>query len=245
MNSFKETFNSRPQSDWIMLYKKFAWISATVLNISKLKDILTTDEHKAAFRNFIFQQSKFTNHYYFTLPNLVRQLPYYEDVCMGVLSLTNFFNNSCAPNIRVFYDDSKAKFFTLRPIKKGEQLFIGYDTEFWNYPVEVRREKMYKHAGFVCKCEACEQPHKFPLEADLQKKDRNAYCHSILSNPRMKNDYLRLFVESNLDIAVREYRRACEYLDSHDANVPCLENCLIEGFLDKCLRVFTAFDDLS
>jgi SET domain-containing protein len=63
---------------------------------------------------------------------------------MGVLSLTNFFNHSCAPNVRLFYDDSKAKFITLRPIKKGEQLFIGYNVEFWHQPVEDRRAALYK-----------------------------------------------------------------------------------------------------
>jgi hypothetical protein len=245
MNSFKDAYTSRSPSDLIMLYKRFAWLTATVLNISKLKDVLVTEDHKAMLRNFIFRQSKFANQYYFILDNLVRQRPYYKKVCMGVLSITNFFNHSCAPNVRLFYDDSMAKFITLRPIKKGEQLFIGYNVEFWRQPVEVRRDTLIKKDGFICKCEACEQPHNYPLENGLINKDPRAYCHSMDSNPRLRNEFLKMSAESDVDAAVKQFRKACDYLDTHDANVPCWENCLIESFLDIALRVFTAFDDLS
>jgi hypothetical protein len=245
MNSFKEKFTSRPQSEWIMLYKKFAWITATALNISKLKDVLVTEDHKAMLRNFVFRHSKFTNHYYLVVCNLVRQKPYFEDVCIGVLSLTNFFNNSCVPNVKPFYDDSKVKFITLRPIKKGEQLFIPGVREFWQDTVEDRKAIAWKKHGFICKCEACEQPEKYPLENDFQSKDRGAYCHSIQTNPRMKNDFIKLFTQYDVDVAVREFRRACEYLDTHDKDFPSYEGALVDGIMSKCIFVFTAYDDLS
>jgi hypothetical protein len=54
-----------------------------------------------------------------------------------------------------------------------------------------------------------------------------------------------MYVESDVYTAVKQFRKACDYLDSHDGNVPCWENCLIESFLDISLRVFTAHDDLS
>jgi hypothetical protein len=52
MNSFKESkhYLSRTQNELLNTCKKIAYVTATVLNHSKLKDILVTEEQKAAFR---------------------------------------------------------------------------------------------------------------------------------------------------------------------------------------------------
>jgi hypothetical protein len=243
MNSFKETnqFLSRPLSELYVDYKKIAYITATVLNCSKLKDVLVTEEQKAAFRNFVLRQTKIIPAYYFQWSSFFRCEPYCENVCYGTLSLTNFFNNSCAPNVHVFLEDSKVLFHTVRPIKKGEQLFIGYGATHLENPVKVRQANLKKERGYVCKCEACEQPHKYPLEDNLQVKDRSAFCHS----PRAQREMSKMIQERDVDAAIKQFPLICDYLDAHERIHPSYETNQMNLHLLMCMMVFCACDEIK
>jgi hypothetical protein len=232
MNSFSENQSPLSLKDLNNQYKELAHGIAIVLNHSKLKDVLVTEEHKAAYRNFY--------KYYLPVHVLKSRDPFFETVCSGILSLTNFFNHSCAPNVRVLFDDSKAKFITVRPIKKGEQLFVSATSMFDKFPVQIRRDTLYRLGGFICKCEACEQPHKYPLENDLQIKDRGAYCHSS----RAERDFEKLITERNVDTAIKQFRKASDYLDTHVGIYPSYETSYISFYLNKCIEIFCACDQI-
>jgi hypothetical protein len=244
LNSPRETkqFLSSPKKDLVEIYKIIAFTTVIVLNYSKLKDIMITEDHKIAFRKFVFRHMEMVPQYYFGWQSFLRCEPYAEEVCRGILSLTNFFNNSCAPNVRVFFDNSKVRFVTMRPIKKGEQLFVGYGKTHVQQSVEDRQASLFKERGYVCKCEACEQPHKYPLMDSLQVKDRGAFCHC----PKFQREFNKQVQERDVDTAVKQFRLACDYLDakSHRTH-PSYEIHQADMLLQLCIMVFCAYDELK
>jgi hypothetical protein len=64
-----------------------------------------------------------------------------------------YFNHSCSPNVIYKIFNNKIYFYTLRDIKKGEELYITYID-----PTEdrkKRKEKLFTTYGFICNCELC------------------------------------------------------------------------------------------
>lgn len=70
-----------------------------------------------------------------------------------VLSLVN---HSCAPNLINFAVDNREVCVTIRPVKKGEQLFISYISQDGTMlPPQARQDHLKKYYDFDCKCEKC------------------------------------------------------------------------------------------
>jgi hypothetical protein len=100
---------------------------------------------------------------------------------------------------------------------------------------------MKKIHGYVCKCEACEQPHKYPLEDDLQIKDPAAYCHSL----NFQRELRKIIQEFDVDAAVKQFRLACDYLDSHGSIFPSNETNKIKLVLQSCMMVVFGCDEIK
>lgn len=65
------------------------------------------------------------------------------------------FNHSCIPNVHHFKDDNNiVRGVTVRPIKKGDQIFINYLGSL-NISTQERRNYIVQHWKFVCECEKC------------------------------------------------------------------------------------------
>lgn len=70
-----------------------------------------------------------------------------------VLSL---FNHSCAPNLYNYSVDNRKFCVTIRPVKKGEQLFISYLGRDDNQTANQRKHILKTKWNFECKCDKCE-----------------------------------------------------------------------------------------
>jgi hypothetical protein len=92
--------------------------------------------------------------------------------------------------------------------------------------------------GFVCKCEACEQPHKYPLSDTFQIKDPGAYCHSL--NPQLEKEVIKLVKNDDVDAALKQFRLACDYLDDHAEDYPSVETSNVQSLWSKSFQVFYA-----
>lgn len=66
----------------------------------------------------------------------------------------SYFNYACAPNILYYPYKGHTVCFSLRPIKRGEQLFVSYFGDF-NDQMEVCHSIMMESIGFDCRCERC------------------------------------------------------------------------------------------
>lgn len=73
-----------------------------------------------------------------------------------IYDILSRYNHSCVPNIRHIIDDDETTYcVAVRPIKKGEQLFINYviDMPFEND--QKRKDYIMELWGFKCYCEKC------------------------------------------------------------------------------------------
>lgn len=100
------------------------------------------------------------------------------DVPGGVIGrkvglVSSLFNHACAPNVfnATNIGGDLDIFISIRPIKKGDQVFIGY-----GYPLEdltkVRHAQLKQKYNFDCKCDKCE-PHSAPSDRSLMAANAN------------------------------------------------------------------------
>lgn len=64
------------------------------------------------------------------------------------------FNHACSPNLLNYSINGLQLCITIRPIKKGDQLFVSYSCD--DLPTEDRQIQLMQHYGFHCKCDKCE-----------------------------------------------------------------------------------------
>lgn len=90
---------------------------------------------------------------------------------LGIFSA--LFNHSCVPNVQEVWIDNRTACMTIRPIRKGEQLFICYMPEVLQkvYNLDVKSE-LYAKFEFRCGCVKCKDEL-----ADLKKIERDSgFC---------------------------------------------------------------------
>lgn len=76
-----------------------------------------------------------------------------EGASVGIVA--SFFNHSCAPNL---INQQRTKFrclTTMRPVKKGDQLFISYAPDA-DGSTEERRKHLRDNFRFECHCDKCD-----------------------------------------------------------------------------------------
>lgn len=80
----------------------------------------------------------------------------YNSIQGQMCIFTSIMSHSCVPNIQEIWIDNRTACITIRPIKKGEQLFISYMTEeigkILNKDHKIELKLKY---GFICKCLKC------------------------------------------------------------------------------------------
>jgi hypothetical protein len=215
-----------------------AFITGLLFNFLKFKDVLVTEEQRDILRNFAYWQYLIQNdHFIFCGWNRPTESSFYSLLGMGSLTLTYYFNHSCAPNIYQFYDDSKVHFIVLRPIKKGEQLFIEYGMKNFLTAAFNERQEYLNINHFKCKCEACVNPEEYPLAEHLQMKDFRTLAQ-YYNLPRRK-----ILLECDLDTTLKHYGSICRYLNESDQYYPSEETYRLQTLFKKCIRNFCTFDD--
>lgn len=102
----------------------------------------------------------------------------------------SMFNHQCTANVMNTGTDDKEVFITIRPIKKGGQLFNSYVIR----PKPNQREYIFNEFGFWCKCTRCIPVKVSARDRHLMQNDENV--HAIQS--------VMLFVDLDRDVADRE-----------------------------------------
>lgn len=70
--------------------------------------------------------------------------------------LFSLFNHACSPNLLNFSLFDQQICIVLRPIKKGQQLFVTYKCRSSDMSTANRRAQLMDCYLFLCKCDKCE-----------------------------------------------------------------------------------------
>ncbi|XP_044017331.1 SET and MYND domain-containing protein DDB_G0273589-like [Aphidius gifuensis] len=73
----------------------------------------------------------------------------------ALLPAFSFFNNSCVQMMSTTFHNESYVCRSLRPIKKGEQIFLTYRYSFSEESKQDRQNRLMRLYNFVCDCEAC------------------------------------------------------------------------------------------
>jgi hypothetical protein len=242
---YKSNNPQKPEKNFINNFKQLAAFTALVFKNPNFKDILATEELKDMFRNFAFRLSTLVNYHYsdvigYAFCANTSDTQFTEPSGVGILTLTHYFNHSCAPNVHQFYDDSKTYFVVMRPIKKGEQLLIEYGRQKLSHlfkTVEERQKDIMALYNFKCECEACKNPNKYPLHEDLKLKDLD------FIRLQAKLPIKKIMVKNNVDAALEHYGSICRYLDESNHYYPSKGIFTCKAVFKKCVQTFCTFDD--
>lgn len=83
------------------------------------------------------------------------------------------FNHSCSPNIHHFNDENNITHcVAIRPIKKGDQVFISYLADMKFVDNQKRNEYIQQNWGFTCKCEKCSDSY---INTDMEDDSSYEY----------------------------------------------------------------------
>lgn len=81
-----------------------------------------------------------------------------------------FFNHSCAPNLFHHVIDNQVILIAIRPIRKGEQLFISYLGDKTDDATDFRQQFLMENFEFQCHCDKCE-PRCLKVDRALMKSN--------------------------------------------------------------------------
>lgn len=129
--------------------KKIQQIYTTVMRLSKIKSLFDSMKKQRFLMHLIL-------HHFLVIKtnSVISKSPWSTTSIFNVMSM---LNHSCTPNL---YHPRKGKqqyCVTIRPVEKGEQLFISYVPLTNEMTVEERKEKFISSWYFICKCEKCHQ----------------------------------------------------------------------------------------
>lgn len=74
-----------------------------------------------------------------------------------IFDTLSIVNHSCAPNLHFNMVGKTGYCMSVRPIKKGDQVFINYLGYDVHKPNEQRQKELKGNWGFDCKCDKCEE----------------------------------------------------------------------------------------
>lgn len=154
---------SKTSSTWQTKYLSQAkQVYDNVLLLPKVSVLFDTDAKKC------FLQHLVTHHFLIIKNNaLVSGNPW--DV-VSVFNVLSMLNHSCAPNVFHPRTGKQQCCITIRPVKRGQQLFISYLSSNDLSTIEQRQQKLKTSWGFDCTCERC-VPTGEPIDFGIAEAD--------------------------------------------------------------------------
>lgn len=140
---FLKLLLSHDEQDVYLAYQAYTYI----LLIPKIKRLFDTELKQRFLMQLIV-------HHAFAIPkNVFNNNDPRTEYIFDVLSIVN---HSCAPNVELTTEGKLCYGVTVRPIKKGEQVFISYLSVDSNISTQQRQQMINAAWDFHCKCVKCE-----------------------------------------------------------------------------------------
>lgn len=147
-------------------------------------DIRAQDVQKAFDGLYANEQATFLSLHESTRPLKTRLLRIYKANCFDYKRKTfvflkiSRFNHSCSPNTEQTTSGSAndTHIVALKPIAKGEEILISYNSQHANYATTHQRVNGFRaYFQFTCACEAC----TLPLEARKMSDGRRQLIRAV------------------------------------------------------------------
>ncbi len=149
-----------------------------ILAIPKVEDLFDTTEKQHFLMHLV------AHHFLATNNN-----SYGSDMDTAVGLVLSMINHSCSPNLHNYAIGNRRCCVTIRPVKKGQQLFTTYLTG-GEKPLEQRQKELMQWWDFQCKCEYC--------CSDNQSID----VKMALSNPTLRYVFANYSIKENQSIVM-------------------------------------------
>lgn len=119
-----------------------------LIRLSAIKKYFTEESQQRFLMHLVLQHTIIAEKNGFTsLQNKIQRL-------LIINTASSLFNHSCVPNLFNMATHAIQVCITVRPIKKGEQLFVAYAIEN-TLPSVLRQFALLTKFGFDCECEKC------------------------------------------------------------------------------------------
>lgn len=139
--------------------------------------------------------------------------------------LGSLVNHSCRPNVMSF-GENFIGFITMRPIKRGEQLFMSYVNLHTNKPLSERQNALKKQYFFDCNCIACEYNYLTLDEMDPVGNIPYEIVKAIEDNTYSKD-------KKKIKEALK---MCCKLLQKWDHEYPFYEICMVLEYFILCVK---------
>lgn len=88
-------------------------------------------------------------------------------------------NHSCVPNAELGELDESTKVFAIKPISRGEEIFISYQEQFQAMTKQQRAGTLKAFFGFTCNCHACTLPLCDEQLSDCRRRLVNTVSYNL------------------------------------------------------------------
>ena len=127
-----------------------------------------------------------------------RNIICYKSIGKGICGYASLINNDCSPNTAYFGIGDYFISYSIKEIKKGEEITCRYDNSSLTF--EDRQEYLLKNWGFKCQCQLCES----------QKKYNNSKF----------NNFIKIFAKPNSEINPKMVESFEKFLKENEKNLP-------------------------
>lgn len=189
-------------------------------SVPKIATLFSSLKHRRFLMHLIGQHAQITNFNSFHADH-TDGMEFYTQVGLMI----KYFRHSCAPNVSMSERDGVSNYTVIRPIKKGDELFISY-FKFLLHPKHVRQQYLDKQAHIKCNCIRCkgqgasaDQRRQLAMDPSLQL---------ILSNASNPNPYDSQKIDDTIEkcIAFLKKYGHIEWCDEIGKVIVAYENTL-------------------
>lgn len=152
-----------------------------------------------------------------------------EHFGLAIYNIRSYLNHSCVPNVICLSYDNVLVCKAIKPIKKGEQLFIDYLDSEIDTTKTIRRGQLRDVYGFECNCRLC-----------------LLNTETLTSNPLTKADSDFVFVKRHFNgamVALNENmlknlkEKSIKFLKKWGRMKPCRELYLVQQYFPAILQI--------
>ena len=119
-------------------------------------------------------------------------------------------NHSCDPNAFIVWDGVELHFRSLKPIKKGEEVFISYIDP--TQPYSRRQHELDEKWYFKCKCSKCQLQWSGPNDRFLKEVHRNEEYGGHLVRQGSREDIAKPVIQEMMNIEKSLNNSNADYL---------------------------------